>query len=91
MSVRSERPTEPGEYYDRQMVGLVVRDAAGQPRGHVSGVTHLPSQDLLEVTTDEGELRLVPFVAAVVPEVDLPGGSLRLSDVGGLLRDDEAE
>jgi 16S rRNA processing protein RimM len=47
-------------------------------------VLHLPAQDLLEIQTAEGK-RLVPFVSALVPEVDLDAGLLRLADVAGLL------
>ena len=37
---------------------------------------HLPAQDVLEIQTADGE-RLVPFVAALVPEIDLDAGTLR--------------
>ena len=47
---------------------------------------HLPAQDLLEIQTATGA-RLVPFVAALVPEVDLEAGRLTVIDVAGLLDD----
>jgi 16S rRNA processing protein RimM len=84
----NERPAEKGEFYDRQLVGLRVLDAAGADVGHVGGVVHVPGQDLLDVLTDVGS-RLVPFVAALVPEVDLEQGYLRLADVPGLLIDQD--
>ena len=37
----------------------------------------------------DGSIRLIPFVSALVPEVDLAAGTIRLADVGGLLEDDE--
>ncbi|GAB3622299.1 ribosome maturation factor RimM [Mariniluteicoccus endophyticus] len=80
-----EAPTDAEEYYDRQLVGLDVLDASGERVGRVRGVLHL-AQDLLEVSTDGG-VRLVPFVEALVPEVDLAAGHLRLADVKGLLED----
>ena len=49
-----------------------------------------PAQDVLEIRTEAGD-RLVPFVAALVPEVDLAAGTLRLADVPGLLRYGSAE
>jgi 16S rRNA processing protein RimM len=87
-----ESPAEPDTYYDRQLVGLRVLRTSGGLVGTVRAVVHLPAQDLLEIETDGGE-RLVPFVAALVPEVDLVAGHLRLADVVGLLDDanDEAE
>ncbi|MDR0436043.1 MAG: ribosome maturation factor RimM [Propionibacteriaceae bacterium] len=83
-----ETPDEPEEYYDRQLIGLMVLRADGQPAGEVSAVLHQGVQDLLVVTTMAGE-RLVPFVSALVPEVNLKAGTLTLADVGGLLEDIE--
>jgi len=85
----ADRPAEPEEYYDRQLIGLTVLDAAGAEVGRVTGVAHLPAQDLLEIDASGAE-RLVPFVADLVPEIDLARGLLRLADVPGLLSDDEA-
>lgn len=82
-----ERPAEPEEFYDRQLVGLTVLDATGARVGRVSGVAHLPAQDLLEVDTPGGE-RLVPFVQTLVPVVDLAAGVLHLAEVPGLLADE---
>lgn len=83
-----EEPEDEGEFYDRQLVGLVVLDATGSQVGTVAAVVHLPGQDSLEVLTDQGP-RLVPFVTALVPEVDLASGHLRLADVPGLLSDED--
>ncbi len=83
-----ESPAEPDEFYDRQLVGLTVHAADDRAVGTVSAVIHLPIQDLLELNTDEG-LRLVPFVTALVPEVDLTAGLVRLADVPGLLSDED--
>ncbi len=81
-----EQPADDGEYYDRQLVGLRVLDAAGADVGQVTAVVHLPAQDALEVLTESGP-RLVPFVLELVPEVDLERGHVRLADVPGLLSD----
>lgn len=83
-----ESPAEPDEFYDRQLVGLIVHAADDRVVGTVSAVIHLPIQDLLELNTDEG-LRLVPFVTNLVPEVDLTAGLVRLADVPGLLSDED--
>ncbi|HEU5483659.1 MAG TPA: ribosome maturation factor RimM [Microlunatus sp.] len=82
----AERPGDAEEYYDHQLTGLRVLDAGGVEVGTVTDVVHLPEQDLLEVATASGS-RLVPFVEALVPEVDLPGHVVRLADVPGLLTD----
>jgi 16S rRNA processing protein RimM len=80
------RPADEEEYYDRQLTGLRVLDAHGADVGRVADVIHLPEQDLLEVRTPTGT-RLVPFVRALVPEVDLDAQTVRLADVPGLLTD----
>jgi 16S rRNA processing protein RimM len=83
-----ERPAEPGEFYDRQLVGLRVCTPDGAAAGVVIGVLHTPGQDLLEIRTAT-EVRLVPLVSALVPEVDLAGGVLTVADVAGLLSEDD--
>jgi len=85
-----ERPEDDEEYYDRQLIGLVVRTADGEQLGTVTDVLHLPLQDTLEIDTPAGT-RLVPFVTAVVPTVDLAAGELHLADVPGLLAELEDE
>jgi len=83
---------EEDAWYDHQLVGLaVVRD--GIRVGTVSQVDHLPSQDLIHVTTESGEV-LVPFVKAIVPTVDIAAGTLTVTPPDGLfeeLSDDDEE
>jgi 16S rRNA processing protein RimM len=86
----AEPPAEPGEYYDRQLIGLSASTVDGALIGAVVGVLHLPSQDLLQIQTDS-EVRLVPFVAALVPEVDLAAGTVTVSDLSGLLDDEDTD
>lgn len=83
-----ERPNDPGEFFDRQLVGLRVRDHTGTEVGVVAAVEHPPAQDLL-VLDVAGQPRLVPFVEALVPTVSLEEGYVQLADVGGLLEDVE--
>jgi len=85
-----EMPSGPDEYFDRQLVGLRVLDAAGTDSGRVVEVTHGPAQDILVIETATGQ-RMVPFVSALVPEVDVEAGTLRLAPVRGLLVDDQDE
>jgi 16S rRNA processing protein RimM len=83
---RDERPAEAGAFYDRQLIGLRATSPNGVDLGTVGSVLHLPAQDLLEIKTATGT-RLVPFVAALVPEVDLEAGRLTVADIAGLLDD----
>jgi 16S rRNA processing protein RimM len=82
-----ERPLDAAEYYDRQLVGLRVQTPDGAAVGVVVSVLHPPGQDLLEVRTTN-QVRLVPFVAALVLEVDLDLGVLIVANLAGLLSED---
>jgi 16S rRNA processing protein RimM len=74
------------EYHDTSLIGLAVVDDSGKPRGTVTRVLHLPAQDVLAVATPAGE-RLVPFVADLVPEVDVAAGRVVVRPIPGLLED----
>ena len=80
-----ESPEDPDEYYDHQLVGLAAQDADGAPLGTVAGLVHGGAQDLLRITTPEGREALVPFVKALVPEVDVAGGRVVILDRPGLV------
>jgi 16S rRNA processing protein RimM len=80
-----ERPEDPEEFYDHQLVGLAVVTTDGRSVGTLAEVLHHGAQDLLVVRRDGGPDALVPFVTALVPEVDLPRGRLVVADRPGLL------
>ncbi|WGL53709.1 ribosome maturation factor RimM [Nocardioides sp. BP30] len=82
------RPEDPEEFYDHQLVGLAVHDTDGALRGEVAAVVHGGAQDLLSITTPTRRDVLVPFVAALVPEVDLAGRRIVVADRPGLLEPD---
>ena len=71
-------PTGENEYYWADLIGLVVVNARGQTLGEVLGLIETPGNDVLRVGDREGNERLLPFVAAVVLEVDLPARCIRV-------------
>ncbi len=77
-------PAEPDEFYDHQLVGLAAYDLAGMHLGEVTALTP-GAQDLLTVRTPDGRDALVPFVSALVPEVDVAGGRIVIADRPGLV------
>ncbi|WP_203579660.1 ribosome maturation factor RimM [Microbacterium hibisci] len=78
-------PAEDDAWFDHQLVGLdVFRD--GQVVGKVARVDHLPAQDLLIVKVRDEEV-LVPFVKAIVPEVDIAAGRLIVTPPAGLFEE----
>jgi len=80
-----ERPEDPDEYYDHQLIGLAVATTDGVEVGVVAEVMHSGAQDLVVVRREGREDALVPFVSALVPEVDLAAGRLVVADRPGLL------
>ena len=79
-----ESPEDPEEFYDHQLVGLRVTDDTGADLGVVSLVEHIGAQDLLHIDVG-GRTVLFPFVAALVPTVDVVAGFLVVDDRPGLL------
>ena len=80
-----EVPEDPEEFYDHQLVGLAAVTVGGVEVGVVAEVLHLPSQELLALRTPDGREVLVPFVAEIVPQVDLPARRVVLDPPEGLL------
>jgi 16S rRNA processing protein RimM len=76
--------TDPDEFYDHQLEGLAAVGPDGATLGTVREVVHAPASDLLVLDTARGEV-LVPFVQAIVPEVDLAAGRVVLDPPAGLL------
>ncbi|MFQ6538585.1 MULTISPECIES: ribosome maturation factor RimM [Aphanothece] len=73
-----------GEFHLLDLVGLEVRLLdTGARVGTVTDLVHA-GQDLLQVEAG-GRLLLIPFVAAIVPEVNLDGGWIGITPPPGLL------
>jgi 16S rRNA processing protein RimM len=83
-------PSDPDEFRDHELIGLSVRTRAGHPVGAVTDVLHY-GQDLLVVRHPDGEEYLVPFVRAIVPEVDVAAGLIVIDPPPGLLDPAPAE
>ena len=77
---------DPDEFHDYELIGLDVATVAGEPVGVVADVLH-QGQDLLVIRPDRpgAEDVLVPFVAVLVPEVDVKAGRLVIDPPPGLL------
>jgi 16S rRNA processing protein RimM len=81
----SALPEENDAWYDHQLTGLnVLRDDVKV--GTVSRVDHFPAQDLLIVATSNGEV-MVPFVKAIVSEVNIEAQTLTVTPPLGLFED----
>jgi 16S rRNA processing protein RimM len=81
--------SDPDEFRDTDLIGLSVRTADGTAVGEVSDVLH-HGQDLLAVRGPDGPEILIPFVKAIVTDVDTTAGTLTITPPPGLLNPDEA-
>jgi 16S rRNA processing protein RimM len=78
-------PTDdPDEFHDHELVGLTAVTLEGTRIGEIVDVEH-PGQDLLVVRDTHGGQALVPFVSAIVVEVDVPGRRVVIDPPPGLL------
>lgn len=78
------RPLAADEFWPDHLVGLEVRTTAGEVVGRVVELAEGAAQDRLVVETAAGSVE-VPFVEALVPEVDVAGGFLVVEPIEGLL------
>jgi 16S rRNA processing protein RimM len=72
-------------WWDHELAGLRVVTPAGEPLGVVDDVVHTAGGDLLSVRRPDGREALVPFVRAIVPEVDPAAGRVVVDPPPGLL------
>lgn len=77
-------------WYPHELAGLRAEHVDGRVLGEVVGLEHLPAHDALVLREPDGARTLVPFVRAIVPVVDVPGGRVVLDPPGGLLAADAA-
>jgi 16S rRNA processing protein RimM len=72
------------EYWPEDLVGLDVRDTDGNRVGQVSALVTGGAQDRLVIEADAGKFE-VPFVAELVPEVDVAGGFVVVTLIDGII------
>jgi 16S rRNA processing protein RimM len=80
-----ELPDDPEEFYDHQLIDLDVVTVRGEDVGRIAEIAHLPYQDLLVVRRGDGREVLVPFVAEIVPEIDLEAQRAVIDPPPGLI------
>ena len=75
-------------WYPHELAGLRAEHVDGRVLGEITGLEHLPAQDVLVLREPDGSRTLVPFVRAIVPVVDVSGGRVVIDPPGGLLASD---
>lgn len=80
---------DPDEFHDAELIGLDVVTTDGRRVGTVADVLHHGQDRLVVRGVDAAEI-LVPFVRALVPDVDVDGGRVVIDPPPGLLGVDGA-
>lgn len=86
----SEDDDDEDAWYPHELAGLRAEHVDGRVVGEILGLEHHPAHDVLVLREPDGARTLVPFVRAIVPVVDVPGGRVVLDPPGGLLAADAA-
>lgn len=81
-----EDDVDEGIYYE-DLIGMRAQLADGTNLGEVTDVQEAPAQLLLVVREPQGHESLVPYVEAIVPDVDLDNRILTLDPPAGLLQE----
>jgi len=76
---------DPDAFYDHELEGLAAVLADGTEVGRITEIARGPGGELLVLDRGDGTEALVPFVRAIVPEVDVAGGRVVLDPPEGLL------
>jgi 16S rRNA processing protein RimM len=77
-------PGDPDEFHDHQLIGLAAVTPGGEALGEIVRIEHAPASDLLVLRRPDGRTALVPFVKAIVPDVDLAGRRVVMTPPEGL-------
>jgi 16S rRNA processing protein RimM len=87
----SELPAlEDGEWWPHDLEGCVIRTEAGRELGTLTEVVFNPANDLWVAVNAAGDETLVPALASVIVDVDIPGRSIVVRDIPGLTVPEDA-
>lgn len=78
-------PTEVGEFYHADLIGLAAEYANGTALGRVVAIHDFGGGPSLEIAPATGTTFMVPFTASVAPVVDIAGGRIVVAPPAGLL------
>jgi 16S rRNA processing protein RimM len=83
---------EPDEFFHSDLVGLSVETDADGRIGEVAALYDYGAGELIEITMDDGSAPLVlPFTEAVVPDILVSEGRIRVDPPGGLWPREESK
>ena len=78
LSVARDALPEPdeNEFDHTDLIGLRAETRGGETLGRVKGLHNFGAGDVIEITSDAGEERFVPFTEDTVPVIDVTGGRI---------------
>ena len=76
---------EKDEFLIDELVSLEVYDENGKKAGFVTGVSNNVASDLLSVRTESKKIVLIPFVKAIVTNVNIKERRITINNIEGLL------
>lgn len=76
---------EDDEFLIDELVGLDVVDTDDKKLGFIIGVSNNGATDLLSVRTNSKKVCFVPFVKAIVTNIDIAGKKVTINNLEGLL------
>lgn len=74
-----------GEFYYHEIIGCTVHSTEGELIGTVDSILAPGANDVWVVKTDEGKEHLIPYIADVVKQVDVPNKRITIEIMEGLL------
>ena len=78
------------EFYHADLIGLEVRDDAGETIGKITAVQNFGAGDMLEVRPRGGQSVFIPFTRLAVPTVDFDKGIVTVNrEMAGLIDKEE--
>lgn len=80
---RKDAKLAPGQFFLADLIGLTVKDEAGQVIGTLTEVL-TPSIQNVYVVEGEGGKRMIPAVAEFIKKVDLDAGEMIVSLIEGM-------
>ncbi|MGW8226179.1 MAG: ribosome maturation factor RimM [Anaerolineales bacterium] len=82
----ADRPALPdGEYYQHQLLGLLVIDEGGLELGWVTAILETGANDVFVVEDKEGSEVLIPDIESVILDIDLGEKQIKVHLLPGLL------
>ena len=76
---------EEDEFLIDELVGLNIIDENDKKLGFIVGVSNNGANDLLSVKTNSKKIVLIPFVKAIVTDVNIKNKKVKINNIEGLL------